>query len=576
MQKETQKALTQARWDYINNTLLEGLENNNSKPFWRFVKSRRQDNVGVAPLQSDGVVHTDSKDKAQIFNRQFQKVFTQEGDEPMPDPAGPSFPSIGSLEIHAPGVAKLLSALKVNKASGPDDLPCHMLKELAVDIAPVLTFIFNQSLTTGKLPPDWVKANVAPIFKKGNTNLAENYRPVSLTSVCCKVLEHIVLKHMLTHFESHSILTSLQHGFRAAHSCVTQLVTTVQDLMCFRDSNVQVDIIVLDFSKAFDTVPHNRLLHKLHHYGIRGELHTWLAAFLKSRYQRVVVDGVHAEWVHVDSGVPQGTVLGPLLFLAHINDLPSAVRSHCRLFADDCLLYRPIRTLQDQLDLQVDLDRLQEWAKVWGMRFNASKCQVLRISRSARPLDRFYTIGDHILDQVTSAKYLGVIINDQLQWDTHIDSITARANRTIGFLRRNLALCPQSLKELAYLSLTRSILEYACQVWDPHKKTDQARIEQVQRRAARFTLRDYSSYSSVTAMLKTLGWESLTTRRKNARLALMYQITFGLVAIPTDTLTPADTRTRASHDYKYRHLAAATKPYQNSFFPKNNCGVECT
>jgi hypothetical protein len=392
---------------------------------------------------------------------------------------------------------------------------------------------------------------------------------VSLTSVCCKILEHIVLKHMLTHFDQYKIITCLQHGFRAAHSCVSQLVITVQDLMFYRDKNIQVDVIVLDFSKAFDTVPHNRLLHKLHHYGIRGELHSWILAFLKTRSQRVVVDGAHSDWVHVDSGVPQGTVLGPLLFLAHINDLPTTIQSQCRLFADDCLLYRPIHSEQDQLILQEDLQQLQQWADKWGMRFNASKCQLLRISRSTRSLERFYTINNQILEQVSSAKYLGVLLNDQLKWDSHIDSITARANSIIGFLRRNLSLCNRDLKELAYFSLTRSILEYACQAWDPHTKKDITRLEMVQRRAARFALRDYSTYSSVTKMLDELGWDPLSTRRRNHRLALMYQINHGLVAIPTDDLLiPADSRTRASNCYKYKQLVAKTEAYRNSFFPR--------
>ena len=384
--QEMQKALDQARWDYVNNILIDGLENNNSKPFWRFVKSRRQDSVGVDALKDEGILHTDSKEKAHILNHQFQRGFTQEDNSPLSNPAGPSYPSIGPLEINVPGIAKLLSSLKVNKAASPDDLPCHILKELAEEIAALLTHICNQSLKSGKLLSDWVKANVAPIYKKGNTNLAENYRPVSFTCMCCKILEHVVLKHVLAHFEQHNILTRLQHGFRAAHSCVTQLVTTVQDLMSYRDRSIQLDVIVLDFSKAFNTVPHNRLLHKLHHYGIRGELNNWICSFLNTRYQWVVVDGAHSDWVHVDSGVPQSTVMGPLLFFAHINDLPTTIQSQCHLFADDCLLYQPINSLQDKLILQEDLQQLQHWVDDWGMRFNASKCQLLRISHSQHPL----------------------------------------------------------------------------------------------------------------------------------------------------------------------------------------------
>ena len=346
--------------------------------------------------------------------------------------------------------------------------------------------------------------------------------------MCCKILEHIVLKHVLAHFEQHNILTRLQHGFKVAHSCVTQLVTTVQNLMSYRDRSIQLDAIFLDFSKAFDTVAHNYLLHKLHHYGIRCELNNWISSFLKTRYQQVVVNGAHSDWVRVDSGVPQGTVLGPLLFLAHINDLPTTIQSQCRLFTGDCLPYRPIHSLQDQLILQEDLQQLQHWADDCGMRFNASKCQLLRISCSQHPLEHFYTISDQILQQVPSAKYLGILLNDQLKWDTHIVSITARANSTIGFLHRNLSLCTRDPKELAYFSLARSVLEYAWQVWDRHLKKDVKRPEQVQRCAAHFTMRDYSTYSSITKMLDDLGWEPLSTRRRDHRLSLMFQITHRL------------------------------------------------
>ena len=221
-------------------------------------------------------------------------------------------------------------------------------------------------------------------------SLAANYRPVSLTSVSCKIFEHIICKHIRTHLDKFNILSAFQHGFRNGHSCETQLLITMYNLISNRDRNIQTDIAVLDFSKAFDTVPHDRLLGKLEFYGITGPINSWISCFLKNRIQSVLVDGVKSESVKVDSGVPQGTVLGPLLFLLYINDLPHNVSSHVSLFADDCLLYREIRDTEDQLCLQSDLDALVEWGKIWGMHFNASTCNILRVSRSTKPLTKFY------------------------------------------------------------------------------------------------------------------------------------------------------------------------------------------
>ena len=411
--------IKQARDYYLNNIISSAFDDNNTKPFWKFVRSKRCDNTGIAPLKDSGRLHTDSQSKANILNNQFTSVFNIEDTSDIPVPSGPSYPSMPEFEINVCGVQKLLHTIKPNKASGPDSIPCRVLKEAASELAPALADIFNSSLSVGTLPDDWKTAHVAPAFKKGNTNAAENYRPISLTCVCCKLLEHIICHHIRAHLDNHNILSIFQHGFRSGHSCDSQLLSTVHDLMSIFDRKKQVDVAVLDFSKAFDVVPHQRLLGKLRHCGVNGRALEWIADFLSGRTQRVVVDGAYSRWSPVHSGVPQGTVLGPLLFLIYINDLPDSVSSTVRLFADDCLVYREVGSIDDQLALQRDLDSLENWAHIWGMKFNPSKCTILTISRSP-PLHKFYSLCGTILQQVSEAKYLGVNISEDLHWSKHI------------------------------------------------------------------------------------------------------------------------------------------------------------
>ena len=245
---------------------------------------------------------------------------------------------------------------------------------------------------------------------------------------------------MLTHLDKHQVLTSLNHGFRSGYSCETQLVVTAHDLLNFNDQNKQVDTVILDFSKAFDTIPHKKLLHKLEAYGIRGPILNWINSFLTQRSMCVVVEGEKSRPVEVRSEVPQGTVFGPLLFLCHINNLPERVTSQIRLFADDCLLYRAINTANDHLRLQQDLNNLQTWAQELGIKFNAKKCYLLSTRNKS---SHFYTIGDQILQQVQNNPYLGITFAEDLKWKTHIDNICKRANSNLGFLRQNLNHFPE-------------------------------------------------------------------------------------------------------------------------------------
>ena len=363
-------------------------------------------------------------------------------------------------------------------------------------------------------------------------------------SISCKILEHIIVKHILNHFDLHKILTKFQHGFRSGLSCETQLLETTNDFLSSLDARERVDVAILDFSKAFDTVPHRRLLAKLKHLGIRGDIHSWITQFLQDRTQRVVVDGESSERVHVASVVPQGTVLGPLLFLCYINDLPLHVDSHIRLFADDCPQYRTIRNHEDHLLLQKDLDALTLWTKTWGMSFNANKCYILPINKSPNTLQPFfYQLNNTILKYVQSYPYLGVTIQHDLKYGEHVTKIVSKASKVLGLCQRNLKHCLQRLKELAYSSLVRSTLDNCASIWDPYLAADKRKLETIQRRAARFVTRDYHRTTSVAGLLSRLEWRTLEERRRRARLTLLFKIKNNLVDIDANQyLTPADPR----------------------------------
>ena len=366
----------------------------------------------------------------------------------------------------------------------------------------------------------------------------------------------MITSNVLKHLESQ---TDCQHGFRARRSCETQLLTLAQELLAGHDKKHQHDLIILDFSKAFDRVPHQRLMRKLDHYGIRGSTYNWIEAFLTDRTQQVLVEGTTSDSIPVISGVPQGTVLGPLLFLLFINDLPDCVQSRTRLFADDCILYRQIKTQQDCAILQEDLTKLAAWEQKWGMAFHPDKCSTIRISRSRNSITTDYTLKGHTLTTEDYTKYLGVELQSTFSWNRHIDQTVKKANSMVGFLRRNLRVSSEANKTSAYYSMVRPLLEYCSTVWSPYTKEYIQKIEMVQR-------------SSVTSMLDHLEWETLESRRTKNQLIMFFKIVHGLVDIPADKyLTPASTRTRSRHSLKYRQIPTSSDYYKHSFFPQTVC-----
>ena len=399
----------------------------------------------------------------------------------------------------------LLDGLDIHKSAGPDNIRTRLLKELSTELAPILTVMFQASLHQCCVPREWKFARVVLIYKKSNHSIPNNYRPISLTSICSKLFEHIIYPYIFSHLDLHNILCNEQHGFRQRRSCKTQLLSTIHDFAKNLDEGLQTDV-------------------------------SWLEDFLSDRYQSVIIEGFQSSTTKVTSGVVQGSVLAPLLFLCLINDLPENIKNKIKLYADDVLLYSTINSLDDCHQLQADLNTLEQWANRWRMVFNPSKCEYLKITNKLHSISTQYHIQKHTIKEVPHAKYLGVIIDQHLTWNEHTNYVTSKANKVKCFLQRNLKSCPTTVKTTCYNSLIRSILDYASIIWSPYTQKNIQSVESVQRMAARFVTNNYSPYTSVTNMLTDLGWKPLSYRRNELRLLMFYKTVHHLVDINVDTL----------------------------------------
>ena len=351
-----------------------------------------------------------------------------------------------------------------------------------MELALPLTNFFNFTLSRGNIPNDWKVANVVPILKSGKNNLADNYRPISLTSVVVKMLERLIHKHIMKYLTDFQLLNNNQHGFRPSRSCVTQLLQLVHEWLQALDKLGSVDAVFLDFAKDFNKVSHAHLLYKLECYGIKSQILNWLRDFLTSRKQRVVIEGQASDWLSVTSGVPQGSRLGPLLFLAYINDLPYSVTCNSGLFADDTVLHRLIENGSDCDLLQEDLTSASKWFKSWLVTLKTEECEVLHITRKKDPIRYQYSLNNILLPEVDHHKHLGLWLES---WDYHINSICAKANKVLGLIKRTFGFSNKTGIKTAFKALVIPILEYACPVWNPYLVKHIQAIEAIQRRASR-------------------------------------------------------------------------------------------
>jgi len=554
----------QARADF-EEQLMSGFKEN-PKPFWSYVNGQRSSRSGVAPLKNmNGDIMTEANDKADVLNEFFSSVFTEERLDDMPQMEEEMCESVlSSIEVDEARVRKELDGLKPGKSAGPDGMHPRVLIETKEEVVKPLTHIFCKSLREGTVPSRWKEAIVVPIFKKGQRHEPGNYRPVSLTSVCSKMLERIVREALLDHLDQNRLLTDAQHGFRAGRSCVTQLLSVTEEWTKWIDDGIPFDCAYLDYRKAFDSVPHVRLLHKLHCLGVRHNVHEWIRSFLTDRKQRVRVDSALSSWSTVTSGIPQGSVLGPTLFVCFINDLPGiAQSSSVMLFADDTKVYAPVQSVEKVDSLQTDLNSIMQWAQSWQLPFNTGKCKVLHFGRNNPGCS--YSLGEleEIKDE-DEEKDLGITFDQSLDFSRHIGQVCRKANGRIGIVRRTfLNVKPRTFAQL-YKTFIRPVVEYGQVVAHPMFRKDEDKLEAVQRRATRLVNgmedREYPE------RLKELRLPTLRYRRKRADVLQVYRIVHGVDDLPlTHFFEAAQRGTTRGHCHKIQKKHCRSKLRQESF-----------
>ena len=417
-------------------------------------------------------------------------------------------------------------------------------------------------MDTGTLPLDWKVANVVPIFKKGDKDDPGNYRPVSLTSVPCKVIESIIRDQLMTHLQSCDLLANAQHGFRPGRSCSTQLQLAVEEWSRLIEKGEPVDVLYLDLAKAFNTVPPRKLLHKVKAHGIDGKILKWIEAFLVGRQQRVIVGDRLSGWMPVPSGVPQGSVLAPLLFMLYINDLPSVLKCGIKIFADDSKLYHSVRHPQDAAALQEDLDAAVHWAEEWQLTFNAAKCKVLHIG-SQNP-HHVYALKETPMEETAAEKDLGIYVDTDLKFRKQAATAVSKASQVMAVIRRSFQLLDKLTLPVLFKTLVRPHLEYGNVVWGPWNRADQQLVERVQRRATKMV--PEIRHLSYPERLQALKLPSLYHRRRRGDMIMVYQLLHGGVDIDLhDFFVLASARNTRGHPWRLAKPHAHTRIRRNSF-----------
>ena len=536
-----------AKCDY-ENSLFNG-QHIDPKHLYNYIKRQNSVPTSIPSIKTDdGNLAVSDLEKANIFANYFASVFVKDNNI-LPDFETECNASLDTFTCNVVDIIKVIKRLSNNSAPGPDGYTPFFLKNILAHIVNPLCKVYNDSLQEGKIPSDWKIAHIVPIYKKGDAQKASNYRPVSLTSVICKILERIIREQILNFAFNNNLFPKDQHGFLPKRSTVTNMLECLDkwtnnfDKGSSTNTNkgCQTDVIYLDYSKCFDTVVHSKLLYKLSCYGFEGTALQWLQSFLSNRSQIVKMGSSFSIPKEVISGVPQGTVLGPILFLFYSADLPKVIK-YCNIsmYADDTKLFMKIENDHDCLLLQEDLNSASNWADKWQLRLNPDKTNLLIIG-TAR-VNSIYNLNGKIITKVDNICDVGINVQSNLKYTIHCNRLIQKAHFSIRNIFNTFKHHTSDFYVKLYISYVRPILESSCQVWSPIIKDNIDRIESVQR----YFTRRLPGFRDVPYLqrLNRLNLESLERRRLKHDLILFYKI------VNNKTLVDLENSYKFVHSYR--------------------------
>ena len=514
----------------------------NPKSFFSFARSRQKTNAKIGPFIDplSGKPNPSPEFAASKLSEQYSSVFVQPRDEwKVKDPKGffgpiGEGPALEDINFSEKNIQEACAELNASSAAGADGVPAALLKNCRMELSKPLFIIWRASLDQGCIPADLLLVLISPVHKGGSRGLPKNYRPVALTSHIVKVFERVVRKALIDHLEKNGFLPDGQHGFRALRSTLTQLLSfwdTILDEL--EGGNGGVDIIYTDFSKAFDKVETGVLLHKIRDCGVSGKVGCWLSAFLDPccRQQAVGVDGTVSSLSPVISGVPQGTVLGPVLFLIHIRDIAASLSqgTTATSFADDTRVQRGVQSEEDCSDLQADLDLIYQWAEDVNMHFNSDKFECLRFwpGSGNQPVFQYKGPDGKEIEIKKDLRDLGVQISSDLNFKLHVEKTVAAASKLTGWGLRTFKRRSRSIMKCVWKSLIQPKIDYCSQLWSPGDQESISKLESIQRH---FT-------SKVDGLEGLDYWERLINlqlysqerRRERYMVIFLWKISQGLV-----------------------------------------------